>query len=122
MLVFVPPDQVPVDPSLDNLGQEHLQLARALFRPKKAAAAPPPPPALEAGPSPPPLRALTTRQQPLLLSLGLVNRWVLVGTVCAVGLACIVYAGRPFLGGRTGHPLHIGTLYVLLVLVAFALA
>ena len=120
-MIFVAPDQVSADPNV-KLDEEQLNLARALF--KSARSAPSPPAPTAAAPPPPGVSPQSERTTGAasFWSFKVMNRWILIGTVCAVGVACIAYAHRPLLGAHSGRPLYVGTVYVLLVLVAFAFA
>lgn len=126
MIVFVPPEQVSVDPSLSNIAPEHLNLAKALFNHKPPPQQPKPQPTVPQQQPPqvsnnkPPDKSSPCSIS--LWSLRMINRWVLLTVVCVVGLVCIFHMHRPFLSGGRANPVMTSTVYVLLVLVSFALS
>lgn len=123
MLVFVPPEQVPVDARIQSVSPDHMRLASLLFD------KPDPPPAVI---RPPVTASPKQTQQPLVRpsgggahnfwSMGLISKTSLLLVVGLIGLLSVASATALRFRSNTSAVLNIGTVYVLLVAVAFALA
>ena len=137
-IVFVTPDQVSTDSSLADIGPEHIQLAKFLFKPSVQESArktsddanltsPPGPPLLSVAPtqmSQPPPQPSQLQNRVTFWSFGLVNRLTLVTLVVVVGVVCILCSHRslPFWRTNRSPAALVGVVYTLVVLVLFALS